>query len=289
VPTARHSHLLLATFLIATGCARSGVEVRAVGSAPVPAAEALDQGRSLFARGEYALAVTAFRRAARFAPENPEAYQGLAASYEAIGRADLGSRYREVALAVAPADATAQGGATAAVPAQSETVSGRSVTFDIAALPVRAATGGDRAAPGPRLERVSLGETLLITRAEAAPQPQYRGRSVTMTIDPPAARPDRPAAPLRVVNAVGRRGQAARMRAHLQKAGWAQAEVGDHDRHLALSRIVAPPGQRAEAARLSAALPFRTPIFTSSQAQRILLLLGANSVDFDQRLKGRAS
>ncbi len=65
----------------------------------------LERGRSMFALGEYGLAIEAFRRAARETPEDPAGYNGLAASYDMIGRFDLSRRNYELALAVAPDDA----------------------------------------------------------------------------------------------------------------------------------------------------------------------------------------
>jgi LytR cell envelope-related transcriptional attenuator len=68
-------------------------------------APSLDRGREMYARGEYGLAIEAFRRAVREAPEDPSGYNGLAACYDMIGRFDLSRRNYELALAVAPGDA----------------------------------------------------------------------------------------------------------------------------------------------------------------------------------------
>jgi hypothetical protein len=68
-------------------------------------ASSLERGRSMFRLGEYGLAIEAFRRAAREAPDDSSGYNGLAASYDMIGRFDLSRRNYELALAVAPDDA----------------------------------------------------------------------------------------------------------------------------------------------------------------------------------------
>ena len=91
----------------AWGCsARVGPEVRQISStAPsLPSGSSMAQGRILFGRGEYALAIEEFRKAIREAPQSPEGYNGLASAYDMIGRFDLASRNYEMALAYAPDD-----------------------------------------------------------------------------------------------------------------------------------------------------------------------------------------
>lgn len=91
----------------AWGCsARVGPDVRQVSTAVSsnPTGSLMSQGRMLFGRGEYALAIEEFRKAIREAPESPEGYNALASSYDMIGRFDLASRNYELALAHAPDD-----------------------------------------------------------------------------------------------------------------------------------------------------------------------------------------
>lgn len=64
----------------------------------------LAKGRKLFNRGEYALAIEAFRLAVREAPDVQDGYNGLASAYDMMGRFDLSGTYYEMALARAPAD-----------------------------------------------------------------------------------------------------------------------------------------------------------------------------------------
>src|SRR5687768_13935319 len=66
--------------------------------------ELLAEGRMQFRNGNFALAVDAFRRATRQPAQSVDAYNGLAASYDRLGRFDLARRYYEEALAIAPAD-----------------------------------------------------------------------------------------------------------------------------------------------------------------------------------------
>lgn len=66
--------------------------------------EAMQRGRMLFARGEYALAIDQFKKVVRFAPNSPAGYNGLAASYDMLGRFDVSREYYQLALARSPED-----------------------------------------------------------------------------------------------------------------------------------------------------------------------------------------
>lgn len=97
----------LATVLLA-GCATSsarGVRI-ALDSVKegTQTGSSLAKGRMLFARGEYGLAIEAFRLAVREAPDVPDGYNGLAAAYDMMGRFDLSGTYYEMALARSPSD-----------------------------------------------------------------------------------------------------------------------------------------------------------------------------------------
>jgi tetratricopeptide (TPR) repeat protein len=321
----------LALAMLALGSASCSSETAQLRVRPMPGASdsaALTEARALVSRGEHGLAIDAWRKAVRFAPEDAQAYRGLAASYDAIGRADLGGRYHELALALAPADpalreemarsldrqgrpadARALRQEVAVAPAEAPVqvaqavavARGQSVTMDIVDVPASAsASAPARAVQGIRLERVSLAETLLVTdgRRAAPTAPPARSELAAALPRPrqavqpiaPAATRVAAAAPLRVMNAVGRRGQAARMRGHLLKAGWSAVETGDYARRMDLSRVIAPPALRADALRLAASLPFRARVVTAPEARRMVLVLGANSVRFDRSLApGRRS
>lgn len=91
----------------AWGCATSsGLQVRQVSSTAVAPSggAAMAQGRMLYSRGEYALAIDQFRRVVRENPELPDGYNALASSYDMIGRFDLARLNYEMALARAPSD-----------------------------------------------------------------------------------------------------------------------------------------------------------------------------------------
>jgi tetratricopeptide (TPR) repeat protein len=97
---------LFAAFCLAScsGAPLAKFHLKPVAAKPVMTGSSLDKARSLFARGEYALAIEAFRVAARENPDDASAYNGLAAGYDMLGRFDLSGRYYELALAHAPED-----------------------------------------------------------------------------------------------------------------------------------------------------------------------------------------
>lgn len=104
---ARNVFLISFMAVGAWGCsARVGPNVRQISTAVSsnPSGSSMSQGRMLFGRGEYALAIEEFRKAIREAPVSPEGYNALASSYDMIGRFDLASRNYELALAHAPDD-----------------------------------------------------------------------------------------------------------------------------------------------------------------------------------------
>lgn len=66
--------------------------------------DAMARGDLLFSRGDYALALDAYRRAVRSDPRDARALNGVAISYAAMGRHDLARQFFELALARAPQD-----------------------------------------------------------------------------------------------------------------------------------------------------------------------------------------
>jgi hypothetical protein len=176
------------------GCAQQGeLRITAVGGQETQADEgALLKAQILLSRGEHALAVDAYRKAIRHNPGNASAYNGLAIAYDQLGRHDLSRRYYELALAYAPREgkyyrnlarslerqglkseaarilAQLDAGEEPAPDAAPEPASFRSlaqIASEQASTFADAATGAIR----PHLERLSMGEVLLETRAEAAP------------------------------------------------------------------------------------------------------------------------
>lgn len=63
---------------------------------------ALTQGRENFALGNYGIAVGSFNAALTFNPKSIKGLNGLAASYDKLGRFDLAERYYSNALALNP-------------------------------------------------------------------------------------------------------------------------------------------------------------------------------------------
>lgn len=164
--------------------------------------------------------------------------------------------------------------------------------------------------PVPRLERLSRSEVALVTfgrpvatathapprsvevaSAQRLPIRLVRSdrRELVWELDPvPAPRARSASADIRVLNAVGRRGQAGRMGQHVRTLGWDRVTVGDASVRRLRSRIVGTPGSADEARRLSETLPFRPAVILSSNAGHLYLVLGRDAIPFDERLRERA-
>lgn len=190
--------------VILAGCAQQGeLRITAVGEQESRVDDGtLAKAHLLLSRGEQALAVDAYRKAIRQDPGNAAAYNGLAIAYDQLGRNDLSRRYYEQALAYAPregkyyrnlarslerqglkneaAKILAQLGAVEGVPAPAPE---RSSLRSLAQIAGQKAAAFADAASGmirPHLERLSMGEVLLETKAEDAPV--MAGRSITVAI-----------------------------------------------------------------------------------------------------------
>jgi len=321
----------------AMGCTHSKLAVRALPapeSASMADAASLAKGRMLFARGEFALAADAFQKAARYDPKSADAYNGLAASYDQLGRYDLSRRYYELALAQAPEDgrvlrnfarsmlrqgnqlaarkliaeaaALDQDGASQAAeqaqpqpsaptpaPAQqasAEPASPSAVTVSIAPEPLPAA------APVTMANSPSLFQRVAATVLDVFPQSQS---GVNVMLDAPAPRaapapvPARASAPaitssaphLHIMNAVGRKRQAARMSSYLKQDGWATISTGDSRNKLMRSRILFGASDAAAARKLAATLPFQPRLQRMRNAPAMFLLLGRDALAFDNQLR----
>lgn len=199
---------LLTTLAACSSMHRAALEIRPLNTQAVIGGEdALERGDMLFRRGEYALALDAYRRAVRHDPADARGYDGLAISYAAMGRYDLSERFFELALARAPTDpkiyrnmARAYEGqgrpdearrimgqlaqstqtATADPPAAGSTLE------DIARGATAQAAARSPALPRstvPHLERLSLGEVLLSTGASPEKRADTNGQGVLATIE----------------------------------------------------------------------------------------------------------
>ena len=191
--------------VLVSGCAQKGeLRITAVGDQAVQTAPAsLAKAQLLLSRGEYALAVDAYRKAVRLDPANAAAYNGLAIAYDQLGRHDLSRRNYEMALAHAPHETKyyrnlarsleRQGLKNEAArilaeldqgnaPAAPRQASGLRSLAQIASTKASAFADAVAGFVGPRLERLSLGEVLLATSSNA---PQKPGRSITVPIPAP--------------------------------------------------------------------------------------------------------
>lgn len=193
--------MAVALIVATTGCTstQKGVlSVRPVGEqATGPMKDALERGDTLFSRGEYALALDAFRRAVRADPADAHGLNGVAISYAAMGRHDLAREFFELALSRAPQDAriyrnfarslSAQGlkGEAQALMAQAgDAGAGKAMTARPTLAQLAASAPDQRSAVIARpaaleLERVSLGEVRLRTMADADGQKVARAEPMS--------------------------------------------------------------------------------------------------------------
>jgi hypothetical protein len=114
----------------------------AQGKRPVPFRIA--EARGQLALGNTALALEAFRAAAREDPNSVDALAGIAACYDQMGRYDLSRRNYEAALALAPSDVTLLGAFAASLQMQGLDAEALSVRQEIA---TRTAAAALQAAP----------------------------------------------------------------------------------------------------------------------------------------------
>jgi Tetratricopeptide repeat len=92
---------------LASGCAagpRATLEIRDVNQSQLASSgqRSIDRGKELLQRGQFADAISAFRKAMREEEDSAEANNGLAIAYDRIGRKDLARRYFELAVAEKP-------------------------------------------------------------------------------------------------------------------------------------------------------------------------------------------
>jgi tetratricopeptide (TPR) repeat protein len=313
--------LALAAGLVAcsTGGGKLDVRARAAAVEATDFAHAMARGHELRGRGEFALAIDHYRAALRLQPSDAQALTALATCYDGIGRYDLGRRYHELALAAAPSSEDAVMEFARSLARQGQVDAAASLIDDfrvagpeatraaLAALapppPVAAPLADPVALPPtalPRLERRDTGVVALVTRETAEPAP-VRAAGVAPPKPAPAVQPvaaapastlvvklDPPAparAPVVVVNAVGREGQAGRLSRYLAQRGWV-ARLRDTPARLATSRLHYAPAQQAEAERLRRELPFPVALVRTGQPG-VRLVLGYNALAFDDRLRRR--
>jgi Flp pilus assembly protein TadD len=87
---------LLGAAFVASGCTTNPVDALSTTSITPPAvdvsADDLKQGKAQFLNGNYGLAEKHFRQAVELRPDNAEAWMGLAACYDELGRFDFADR-----------------------------------------------------------------------------------------------------------------------------------------------------------------------------------------------------
>jgi Tfp pilus assembly protein PilF len=176
--------------LALAACTRpnAAIEVRARPATPSAQAKALPlriaEAHAQLALGNFALASESYRKALRDDPESLAALIGLASTYDQMGRPELARRYYEIALALAPDSIELLGALAASLERQGKAEEARAVRQEMAARngaappspterPAPAAGAPTAAADmavapeGPRLERVSPQEVVLVTDEDA--------------------------------------------------------------------------------------------------------------------------
>lgn len=289
-----------------------------------PSSFRLAEGNAQFALGNIGLALEAYRKALREQPGSIDAMVGLAACYDRMGRYDLSRRHYEMALATQPAEPAlyvafaqsldSQGLASEAARVKAELAARvvapeamRAVPGSVPVLPpppapsVTVALAPPRSAPvvveqvqvpakqanpGARLERLSMGEVALVTRAPLRWEARTiarTARSTTIRFEP------RPALPVTLLNAARAPGLAARTRLFLAARGFRGASIGNAPAVRQQSVILYLPADRARAERIAAQFGFALERQASSGATRprgMTILLGRDAAR-DAALAGR--
>jgi Flp pilus assembly protein TadD len=95
----------MAAILMVTGCSTSAVDTTKTTAIPPAAKDVsssdLAQGKAQFREANYGLAEQHFRKAVELKADNAEAWMGLAASYDELGRFDFADRAYDQLLKVA--------------------------------------------------------------------------------------------------------------------------------------------------------------------------------------------
>jgi hypothetical protein len=193
-----------------------------------------------------------------------------------------------------------------------EAVSDQPLTLEVDSIRVEAPP----LAPLPRLERLSLAEVALLSASESGmiasvsrPQPRVvkveQAQLVRKTshssewvfpeaaIQPKAAQAAAPApvraAPARpqvlVLNGARREGLAARYRVYLKGLGWSDVQVGDAVHKWPASQIMHRTTARESATALAGRIPFTPRLKPKADGTPIVLVLGRDSLRFDDKLR----
>lgn len=270
------------------GCASSRLAgIRPVGDLAV-GQTSVAAGNALVSRGQYGLAIAAYRRVLRLDPANSLALEGLAIGYELLGRADLADRYYQEALALAPRNPRIYQNFAAFLRAQRRDADAAQLLADMrialpgiapeepgpatAAQAEAAPAATVSAEPDVRLIKQSERATLVVTMPRTAAPPATPAAAVPAIAIPDGIRATR------AVNAAGRHGVARQTVALLARRGFAGIESGDAVFRLKRSRILVPVRQRAAGERLLQSLPFAARIEESTRVDRIQILIGQDAL-----------
>ncbi|NUT00553.1 MAG: hypothetical protein HOP96_06225 [Sphingomonas sp.] len=166
---------------------RSTPTALAQGKKPVP--YRIAEARGQLALGNAALALEAFRMAAREDPNSSDALAGMAACYDQMGRFDLSRRNYEAALALAPSDTDILGAFAGSLQLQGLNDEALSVRREIAAraassvpsatvvaeAPAQRPQSPEHSAPPPQIAAAPV-------QVAVAPEPMLPARSWTAPI-----------------------------------------------------------------------------------------------------------
>jgi hypothetical protein len=185
-------NLLVVASFAAAGCASgpSAVEVRPIanpGSKLRPGVDLLADAKGQLAIGNVGLALEGFRKAARDYPDNPEAFAGMAACYEAMRRYDLAELKYQEALALAPHSLVLLGRLAAMLDQQGKATAAAEVRGEIAQL-ASASDALDQAEADPETAVASLAPSQTVRVALPAPELKP-APAVTVALPPPELKP----------------------------------------------------------------------------------------------------
>ena len=177
--------LVMASVGVAACAAQpSGVEIRAIADPSSKlrgGSDRLADARGQLALGNVGLALEGFRKAARERPDDAEAFAGMAACYDAMGRYDLAQSNYEAALALAPRSTTLLAGLAGSLERQGKKDAAAGVRAEVAQInSAAAALDQTSAEPAPRVAAIVTAPKPTVV--VAAPKP-------TVIVAAPASKP----------------------------------------------------------------------------------------------------
>ena len=296
---------------LVAGCSMPSPQVRVRDTGPRATGYAanLTLAKQKFGEGELAVAASAFRAALRESPDSVAALNGLAATYDRLGRFDLSGPLYVQAMVLAPdskmvrtnyalslrmrgkadlADTLDKGGFVADLEppkpapidvAPRELATAEPVTTMIASIAPPPA--------GPRLV-LNQGTVELVTSFRPVTGAFALASAANVALDSAAPAPQRPVvAQLTIVNGSGRTAAATRMRARLQQRGWANTRLANAPRPVVRSYVEYAPWARRHAANLAAQLPFAVRLVPSRATAGLKLVIGTSAPGTVRMARGR--